>query len=106
MSAPISSSRASRRTPGIGWSRGRGSTRGKRTYTGAVATASDSRARRRAQVELAIRVLEPFLNVLLFVGERVSQVLERDDPDYVPARMPGEGGSAPRGLRERPRAQG
>jgi len=71
-----------------------------------VATVTDPRARRKAQIELAIRALEPFLNVLLFVGERVSRVLERDDPDYVPARMPGEGGSAPRGLRERPRARG
>jgi hypothetical protein len=37
--------------------------------------------------------------VMLAVGDRVSRVLVRSDPDYVPARMPYEGESAPRGLR-------
>ena len=46
-----------------------------------------------------IRVLAPALDVLLMVGDRVSRVIDRDDPDYVPARMPYEGESAPRGLR-------
>jgi hypothetical protein len=32
-------------------------------------------------------------------------VLERDDPDYVPARMATEGDSAPRGLRNHPVAR-
>lgn len=52
---------------------------------------------------MAIRALEPFLNVLLFVGERLSRLMEHDDPDYLPARMPGEGGAAPRGLGARAR---
>jgi hypothetical protein len=55
----------------------------------------------RARIETAIRILSPVLDLMLFVGERVSRVLERDDPDYVPARMPYEGESAPRGLRPR-----
>jgi hypothetical protein len=55
----------------------------------------------RARIETAIRILAPALDLLLFVGERVSRVLERDDPNYVPARMPYEGESAPRGLRPR-----
>ena len=50
---------------------------------------------------MLIHVLEPPLNLLLAVGERVSRLLTAQDPGYVPARMPLEGGSAPRGLRGR-----
>jgi hypothetical protein len=53
----------------------------------------------RGRIELVIRVLAPALDVMLAVGDRVSRVLSRSDPDYVPARMPYEGESAPRGLR-------
>lgn len=53
----------------------------------------------RRRVETVIRVLAPALDGLLAVGERISRVLERDDPDYVPARMARDGESAPRGLR-------
>lgn len=55
----------------------------------------------RGRVETAIRILSPLLDLLLAVGDRVSRVLEPDDPDYVPARMAPEGESAPRGLRPR-----
>jgi hypothetical protein len=55
----------------------------------------------RARIETAIRIFSPVLDLVLFVGERVSRVMERDDPNYVPARMPYEGESAPRGLRPR-----
>jgi hypothetical protein len=55
----------------------------------------------RARIETGIRILSPLLDLLLAVGDRVSRVLERDDPEYVPARMPSEGESAPRGLRPR-----
>jgi hypothetical protein len=55
----------------------------------------------RGRIELGIRILSPLLDLLLAVGERVSRVLERDDPEYVAARMPSEGESAPRGLRPR-----
>jgi hypothetical protein len=57
----------------------------------------------RARVETMIRVLAPFLDLVLAVGERVSRVLEPDDPEHVPARMRYEGESAPRGLRNYPR---
>jgi hypothetical protein len=50
---------------------------------------------------MGIRILSPLLDLLLAVGDRVSRVLERDDPEYVAARMPTEGESAPRGLRPR-----
>jgi hypothetical protein len=54
--------------------------------------------RLRARIELMIRVAAPALDLLLAVGDRVSRVLERDDPSYVPPRMPHAGESAPRGL--------
>jgi len=44
----------------------------------------------RGRVEVLIRVMEPGLNLLLTVGERLARRLEADDPDYVPARPPGE----------------
>jgi hypothetical protein len=55
----------------------------------------------RGRIETAIRILSPLLDLALAVGDRVSRVLEREDPEYVPARMPYEGESAPRGLRPR-----
>jgi hypothetical protein len=64
-------------------------------------SASTPNVRLQRRVELLIRVLEPPLNVLLAVGERVSRLLAPGDPDYVPARMPLEGEAAPRGLRGR-----
>jgi hypothetical protein len=56
----------------------------------------------RGRIETMIRLLAPALDLMLAVGDRVSRVLERDDPDYVPARMSYEGESAPRGLRGKP----
>lgn len=50
---------------------------------------------------MAIRVFSPVLDLVLALGDRVSRVLEPDDPEYVPARMPYQGESAPRGLRPR-----
>ncbi len=55
----------------------------------------------RARIETAIRIVSPLLDLVLFVGDRLSRLLEPEDPDYVPARMPHEGESAPRGLRPR-----
>jgi hypothetical protein len=60
---------------------------------------NENRARRRHRIEIAIRVVEPLLDLLLFAGDRVARVLEPDDVDYGPARMAREGESAPRGLR-------
>jgi hypothetical protein len=57
----------------------------------------------RGRIEAGLRVVGPLLDLVLAVGDRISRVLERDDPGYVPARMAGEGESAPRGLRAYPR---
>jgi hypothetical protein len=55
-------------------------------------------ARLRARIELMIRIAAPALDLVLAVGDRVSRLLERDDPTYTPARMEHAGASAPRGL--------
>jgi hypothetical protein len=71
----------------------------------AMPTPTQNRVLWRGRVESAIRVFEPFLDLLLLAGDRVSRLLEPGDPDYVPARMPAEGDSAPRGLRNHPLAR-
>ena len=55
----------------------------------------------RGRIELAIRVAAPFLDLMLAVGDRVSRLVTSEDPNYVTARMPSEGESAPRGLAPR-----
>lgn len=57
----------------------------------------------RGRIETAIRVVAPLLDLALFVGDRFSRLTARDDPTYVPVRMPSDGESAPRGLRARRR---
>jgi hypothetical protein len=42
--------------------------------------------RRREQVETVIRLMAPALNVVLAAGERLSRLVEPDDPDYYPVR--------------------
>jgi hypothetical protein len=55
----------------------------------------------RQRIETAIRLFAPVLDLVLAVGDGISRVLEREDPDYKLARMAYEGESAPRGLRLR-----
>ena len=55
----------------------------------------------RARIETMIRIVSPLLDLVLLVGDRVSRVLEPGDRDYVPARMPHDGESAPRGVSSR-----
>jgi hypothetical protein len=49
--------------------------------------------RTRERVETVIRLIQPALNLVLAVGERVSKIVEPDDPEYYPARV--EGAEAP-----------
>lgn len=63
--------------------------------------ASTDNAALRGRIETMIRIVSPLLDLVLAVGDRVSRVLERDNPDYVLARMPSEDEWAPRGLRPR-----
>jgi hypothetical protein len=55
----------------------------------------------RRRIETAIRLLAPVLDLMLAAGDRVSRVLDREEPGYRLARMEYEGESAPRGLRVR-----
>jgi hypothetical protein len=48
-------------------------------------TPGQLRARRR--VESLIRVMAPALDLVLAAGERVSRIVERDDPEYYPPRV-------------------
>jgi hypothetical protein len=41
----------------------------------------------RRRVESLIRLMAPALDVVLAVGERVSRIVERDDPEYYPPRV-------------------
>jgi hypothetical protein len=49
--------------------------------------------RTRERVETVIRLMAPVLNLVLAAGERVSRIVEPDDPEYYPARV--EGADAP-----------
>jgi hypothetical protein len=42
--------------------------------------------RTRDRVESLIRLMAPGLNLILAAGERLSRVVEPDDPEYYPAR--------------------
>ena len=43
--------------------------------------------RTRRRVETVIRLMAPALDVVLAVGDRVSRIVERDDPEYYPPRV-------------------
>jgi hypothetical protein len=43
--------------------------------------------RRRERVESLIRLMAPALNLVLATGERLSRIVEPDDPEYYPARV-------------------
>jgi hypothetical protein len=60
--------------------------------------ASPPNPRLRARIELMIRVAAPALDLMLAIADRTSRLLTRDDPGYVPPRMPHSGSAAPRGL--------
>jgi hypothetical protein len=50
------------------------------------------------RVERVIALLAPALDLMLAVGDRVSRLLEPEDPYYAPARVRRTGEAAPRGL--------
>jgi hypothetical protein len=63
--------------------------------------ASTPNVKLRARIETIIRLIAPALDLTLALGDRLSRLLEPDDPEYVPARMTHGGEAAPRGLRTR-----
>jgi hypothetical protein len=46
--------------------------------------------RTRERVESLIRLMSPGLNLILAAGERLSRIVEPDDPEYYPARVEGK----------------
>jgi hypothetical protein len=51
-----------------------------------MANLAPEQRRRREQVERLIRLMAPGLNLVLAAGERLSRLVEPDDPDYYPVR--------------------
>ena len=52
-----------------------------------MAKLTPDQIRTRDRVESLIRVMAPALNVILAAGERLSRIVEPDDPEYYPARV-------------------
>lgn len=69
-----------------------------------MGTLTPVQRRRRDRLEAVIRLAEPGLNLVLAVGERMSQLVQRHDDDYYPPqrgtlppsrRAPGQGSGEP-----------
>lgn len=52
-------------------------------------TLTPDQLRTRERFETLIRVAAPALNLVLAAGERLSRIVEPDDPEYYPARVEG-----------------
>ena len=52
--------------------------------------------RTRERFESLIRLAAPGLNLVLAAGERLSRLVEPDDPEYYPPRPTGDGPPPPR----------
>ena len=65
-----------------------------------MAKLTPDQARNRDRVETLIRMAAPALNLVLAAGERLSRIVEPDDPEYYPARAAGsEEPQTPQGSR-------
>jgi hypothetical protein len=69
-----------------------------------VAKLTPDQVRTRERVETLIRLVAPGLNLMLAAGERLSRLVEPDDPEYYPARVEGTDtrsvGAVERGTRQ------
>jgi len=54
-----------------------------------VARLTPEQVRKRDRVETLIGVIAPALNLVLAAGERLSRLVERDDPEYYPPQSTG-----------------
>ena len=52
-----------------------------------MAPLTPGQLRTRRRVESVIRLVAPALDAVLAVGDRVSRIVERDDPEYYPPRV-------------------
>jgi hypothetical protein len=55
-----------------------------------MAPLNPDQLRMRRRIESGIRLVAPALDLVLAVGERLSRIVERDDPEYYPPRSAGE----------------
>jgi len=54
-----------------------------------VASLTPEELRARERIESLIRLAAPALNLVLAAGERLSRIVEPDDPDYYPPQVSG-----------------
>ena len=52
-----------------------------------MARLTPDQLRTRERIESLIRLAAPGLNIVLAAGERLSRLVEPDDPDYYPPRV-------------------
>ncbi len=52
-----------------------------------MAPLTPGQLRTRRRVETVIRMMAPALDLVLAAGDRVSRIVERDDPEYYPPRV-------------------
>jgi hypothetical protein len=52
-----------------------------------MAQLTPDQLRMRERIESLIRLAAPGLNIVLAAGERLSRLVEPDDPDYYPPRV-------------------
>ena len=52
-----------------------------------MAKLTPEQVRNRERAESVIRLIAPALNLMLAAGERLSRIVEADDPEYYPARV-------------------
>jgi hypothetical protein len=67
-----------------------------------MAALTPSQLRTRRRVESVIKLMAPALDVVLAVGDRVSRIVERDDPEYYPPRVGRSAEDALRAAGDRP----
>jgi hypothetical protein len=54
-----------------------------------MAKLTPEQVRNRERVETLIRLAAPALNLVLAAGERLSRIVEPEDPEYYPAHVEG-----------------
>jgi hypothetical protein len=52
-----------------------------------VAPLTPDQLQTRRRVEGLIRLMAPALDLVLAAGDRISRIVERDDPEYYPPRV-------------------
>ena len=58
-----------------------------------MAKLTADQVRTRDRVETVIRLVAPARNLVLAAGERLSRIVEPDDPEYYPARVDSTNGT-------------